>query len=173
MRCGAESTNSLTDLNERSRVVSGSWQFVRREVLRAHSWNSTTLRAVLTAAVTSPLWGFDSAYDLPADCLRVFEVDTNYDWRVEGDQILTDGTGDLNIRYGKDETDPSKYDSMLTEAIVLRLAVEIVERVTDSTTKRSALLNEYDDLLSDAKAADGEEQSPAEFEEDDWILARY
>lgn len=172
IRVGSESIIALTESNERARACNASWPFVRREVLRSHSWNAVTVRATLAELATGPLWGFDSAYQVPSDSLRILEVDTTYQWRIEGDQILTDGSGELFIRYLKDETDTEQYDGSLTELMVIRLAVEIVERITDSTTKRVELLDEYQLLLSEAKADDGEEQSPSEFEEDDWVTVR-
>ena len=173
IRVGSEAIGSLLDTNERAIAVSTSINFIRVEVLRAHSWNCVTTRAQLSKNVTDPLWGFDSAYDLPADCLRVIDVDTDLQWRVEGRQILIDGDADIDVLYLKDETDPTQYDSMLTAAFVVRLAVEICERITDSRTKREFLWQEYQLLLDDAKARDGEEQSPVEFEEDDWVTVRY
>lgn len=172
IRVGSESILSLTDATERARACNASWPFVRREVLRSHSWNSVTTRVKIAELVDAPSWGWDTAYQVPSDSLRILEVDTTYQWRIEGDEILTDGTGELSIRYLKDETDTEQYDAGLTELMVLRLAVEIVERITDSTTKRTELLNDYLMLLSEAKADDGEEQSPSEFEEDSWVTAR-
>lgn len=275
LRVGAESITSgewNTPSNERSRVVKNSWPFVRREVLRCHPWNSVTTRARLrsldkdaTLTAIKPDWDFDAVFPLPTDCLRVLEVDTDDQWRVEvgpqsttfvaavaaggtypaavsgevilvttsphnlvtGDRvfvnnayhtalnfdvqlvevvnsttftlpnvsvagftagslggmavfkvnygpcIVTDGIGISNVRYIVDESDPSNFDSMLTEALVLRLAVEIVERVTDSTRKREALMVEYQEFLREVKHVEGQEQSPSEFEEDLWISSRY
>lgn len=173
LRCGDESIISLTEANERARAVNAAWPLVRREVLRAHPWNSATTRTKLAALATAPSWGFATAYELPADCLILLEVDTAADWRVEGSQIVTDATGELGIRYVKDETDAEEYDGMLTEVMVLRLAAELVERLTTSHTKREMLLVEYEARLGDARGADGAESSPAEFEEDPWVTARY
>jgi len=87
--------------------------------------------------------------------------------------IVTDATGALSVRFIEDVTDPSDFDPMLTEALVLRMAAEIVERVTDSTRKREMLLAEYDAYMREVKHIEGEEQSPSEFEEDAWITSRY
>lgn len=173
LRVGDESIISLTDSTERARACNTAWPIVRREVLRAHSWNSVTTRTKLAALTTAPSWGFATAYELPADCLSLLEVDTDSDWRVEGSQIVTDATGELGIRYLKDEEDTEQYDGMLTEVMVLRLAVEVCERITTTNTKREALLVEYDALLGDARSADGSESSPAEYEEDYWMTVRY
>ena len=268
-RVGAESITSgewTTPTNERSRVVKNSWPFVRRAVLRERSWNVVTIRANLylpSLSALTPEWDFASVYALPTSCLRILEVNTTEQWRVEraptaavavggtvngsyplvsanvvtvltgsshglatGDfvyltlpnqvslrddiqpivvtgtttftmpevdptgftagsassatakvtmapAIVTDATGSLGVRYIEDRTDPSDFDAMLTEALVLRMAGEIVERVTDSTTKRELLLAEYANYMMDVKHIEGQEQSPSDFEEDTWITSRY
>lgn len=103
----------------------------------------------------------------------MMEVDTTYDWRVENGKIVTDTTGTLNVRYVKDETNTEVYDASLTYVMALRMAVEISERINGNRIKRQGLLQEYTIALNDAMADDGEEQSPAEFEEDSWITARF
>lgn len=172
IRVGDDSIVSLSDATERARAVNSSWPFVRQEVLRAHSWNAATTRTKLAALASAPSWGFTTRYQLPSDCLKLLEVDTTTDWRVEGREILTDATGQLSIRYLKDETDTEVYDGALTEAMVLRLAAEVAMRLTDSRTKAEQLLIEYEDRVTEAKILDGEEQSPAEFEEDGWVTIR-
>ena len=269
-RVGAESITQTewdTPANERSRVVKNSWPFVRRAVLREHSWNVVTIRANLSTpydTALKPEWDFASVYALPTNCLRILEVNTTEQWRVErapvsaavvgtamlvthpvvvdsvvevetsaahflvtGDfvylnaanqtalvndiqpivlktshkftmpevgitgftagspvsskvfkvtmapAIVCDETGSLGVRYIEDRTDPSDFDAMLTEALVLRLAVEIVERVTDSTRKREALMDEYISFMREVQHIEGQEQSSSEFEEDLWISSRY
>lgn len=176
MKLGAESIVALSDDNERARACNAAWPLVRREVLRAHSWNVPVARATLAATNDtingSSTFGFDTAYNIPADCIYVIEVDTEYDWRVEGRQILTDGNTSIHIRYAKDETDPEQYDPALTAVMASRLAAEIAYRITDSATMRDRMWQEYEMQLERAAMADATEQSPADFEEDDWITVR-
>jgi len=173
LRVGAEPIISITEQNNRARACNAAWDFVRQNVLRSHSWNCATTRAQLAADTTAPLWDFATAYTLPADCLHMMEVDTTTDWRVEGRKIVTDATGTLNVRYIKDETDTGQYDGSLTQVMGLRLAVEIAERLNSNRVKRELLIQEYQVALNEAMVDDGEEQSPADFEEDSWITARY
>lgn len=265
-RVGSEPILTFPDLtNERGRVVSAAWPFVREAVLRAHSWNGATARAQPIRFHPVPAFGFKYSYPIPADCMRVLEVqlDRKVQWRVEGDRILTDGVsgdqtlqaafafngaptaadpvvcsssatpsvlvngdivyitesdmteinernfrvanisgdtfelenedgtlrttgitggqfqkvlaGDLDIRYVRNlDTDAelALADSELTHAFAVRLAAEICEPITHSTTKRDSLNAEFEKMLAKAKGDDGEEQSDSEFKEDDWILVR-
>jgi hypothetical protein len=47
------------------------------------------------------------------------------------------------------------------------------EAFTQSTQKKQALFEEYSDSITRAKRVDAQENPPAEFEEDEWVLARY
>ena len=174
IECGAEAITALSDSTERARAVNAAWPFVRRTVLAMHPWNYPTKRALLDEDATDPVWGFDTRYDLPSDCLRVLEVDTTYDWRVEAGYLVTDHAGDdLGIRYVYDETDPSGFSPALTDALVLYLAYRIMHRVTADTATRDRIERQWLGFMPDAKSIDGEEQSDAEIEEDTWITARF
>lgn len=164
---------SLTDNNKAAKACNQAYEYVRDSVLRAHVWNCTVSRAQLAPLSTTPAFGFDYEYQQPSDCIKVVEVDTSYQWVVEGRKILTDQGTTLDIRYQVREEDPNQYDSLLQEAIAARLAYELAEELTQSNSKKEAALNDYHMTMSDAKLRDAQEQSPAELYEDDWINVRY
>tara|TARA_Y100000996_G_scaffold323498_2_gene259550 strand:- start:2317 stop:2874 length:558 start_codon:yes stop_codon:yes gene_type:complete len=172
LRVGAEPILSLTEDNGRARACNIAWPFARQHVLRSHSWNCATVRATLSPLTDAPTWEFATAYTVPPDSLHVMEVDTTTDWRVENGKILTDATGALNIRYIKDETETGLYDASLSMVMALRLAVEIAEKLTNNAVKREFLLQEYLQAVNDAMVDDGEEQSPADMQEDSWVSVR-
>ena len=69
--------------------------------------------------------------------------------------------------------DPNVYDALFFDTVATRLAADLAEPLTQSTTKKKALMEEYDAFIDDAKRADAQENPPAEYEEDDWISVRY
>lgn len=75
----------------------------------------------------SPLYGFTHKFQLPVDpyCLRVLEVEDDYDFRIEGRFLLSD-TNTIKIKFIKRITDPGLFDSLLCEAIIARLAASLV-----------------------------------------------
>jgi hypothetical protein len=92
---------------------------------------------------------------------------------VEGKKLLSDEGSPLSIRYVKREEDPNQWDSLLVSAVSARLAMELCEELTQSNTKRERATVEFESIMSSARRADGQEQSPMPFEEDAWINARY
>jgi hypothetical protein len=173
-RVGEARITSLTDDTKQARACNSAYSLVRDEVLRAHPWNSAIARASVAKLSDDPAFGYDAQYQLPSDCLRVVEVyDTKLPWVVEGRKLLSDEGSPLSIRYVRREEDTNQFDALLVSAIAARLAMELCEELTQSNTKRERAGMEYEAILSRAKSADAQEQSPMPFEEDDWINARY
>jgi hypothetical protein len=178
-KLGQGPITSLDDNTKSARLCSRNWPIVRDAVLRAHPWNFAITRDVLapvelTASETVSQWGFTYRFPFPTTMLRLVEVRdlSTSDYQVEGRNILAN-TDTLYVRYVKREEDPNKYDSMFFDAAAACLAFEMCESITQSNTKKDALWQEYKDRLGDAKGLDGQENPPAQFEEDDWIAVRY
>ncbi len=167
---------SLTDATKAARECNLAWDRVRRMVLRSHAWNCTTTRISLAKLATTPVYGFDFEYQLPTDCLILYDIensDNRTDWRVEGRKLLTDFDTPLGILYGRDETDSQQFDSLLVEVLALAMAVDLCETLTQSNSKKKVLEQQLLAVRSKALETDGWEQTPAEFEEDVWLLARW
>lgn len=173
IECGAESIAALDTSTERSRACTTAWPIVRRTVLRLHSWNPPIKRALLTPNATAPLWDYAKRYALPADSLRILEVDTDQDWRIEDAWIITDSTStSLGIRYVYDQTDPTLYDSTLTDTMVLFLAYRIMNRICADKGMRDRIERQFQTFMAEAKRIDGQEQTAAEYEDDTFITVR-
>lgn len=165
---------SLADGTKAANLCDRNWPLVRDQVLRDHPWNFAVKRDVLAPVSSAPAWGFNKAFQLPADCLRLIELRdlSTEDYVVEGRQILCNEDA-LYIRYIRSVTDPNVYDILFVDAAACRLAFELCEALTQSNTKKDALFQEYDDSLLRAKRVDAQENPPTQFEEDDWISVRY
>lgn len=173
-KCGANLITSFDDATEGARLVNANYSIVRDRVLRMHPWNSVTKRAQLSPLAAEPAWGFDHAYQMPADCLRILEVDTSLQWRAESRKILTDEGTVLNIRYIRAETDPNVFEPLLADVIAVRLAYQMMERLTQSNPKKEAIVAEWKDIVRWATRADAQEGSsiPDDTNRDSWIQAR-
>jgi hypothetical protein len=170
---------SLDDNTKAARLCTRNWPLVRDAVLRAHPWNFAIKRDVLapvdlTVTEAAKQWGFSNKFPFPADMLRLVEVRdlSTSDYQVEGRAILANTTV-LYIRYVGREEDPNQYDVLFFDAAAAHLAFELAEPLTQSNTKKDAAWQEYQERLSEAKRLDGQENPPAQFEEDEWIAVRY
>lgn len=173
-KVGHGAITSLGDGTKTANLCTRAWPLVRDQVLRDHPWNFAVTRAALAASETAPEWGFTAKFPFPSDMLRLLEVRdlSTGEYQVEGRFIHADATV-LYIRYIARIEDPNTYDTAFVDTAACRLAIELCEPLTQSTTKKKMLFDEYDDSLIRAKRADGQENPPADFEEDSWIEARY
>jgi len=164
---------SLADDIKASRACARAYAPVRDAVLRDHPWNCAIHRTALAAEADAPAWGYARRFPLPVDCLRVLDVEQEGPrWIVEGRAVLTDAAPPLRIRYVRRLTDSTLFDPLLAEALAARLAVELCEALTQSNTKRQMLLEDYAEIVTRARSADGQEGVPAALAESPWVLAR-
>src|SRR4051812_36999576 len=104
-RLGEARITDTSEDNAAARACDQNFDLAMEELLRAHWWNFAIARATLSQATTAPQFGYLHAYSLPADCLRVLEVngigasgDPGDQWEVEGNRLLHDA-GTVKIRY--------------------------------------------------------------------------
>lgn len=127
--------------------------------------------------VLGELWDWTAQCVLPSDCLRVHEVqdDDTSEWAVEAENLLVVDDGisiPAQIRYTARVTDVSRYDTLFVDALAARLLSELaVPLAQDLDLKKLAML-EYGEKLAAARAKDALEQTPPDFDEDEWITVR-
>ena len=165
---------SLQDGNKAANLCLRNWPLVRDRMLRQHPWNFAVTRAILAPTNPPPAWGFSARFQIPTDCLRLLEVRDLHagEYQVEAKTILANAST-LYIRYVARIEDPNKYETLFSDAVTTRLAYEMCEALTQSNTKKGALWEEFDQAFTDAKRADGQENPPQSFQEDEWIAVRY
>lgn len=167
------------DPNKRAILSAQRYDDVRRAVLRSFPWNCAKKYAQPAAAPAAPAFGYDNAYPLPADCLRVVMlVDgdgnplENTPWEVVGNQLLTDADSPVNLVYIYDLQDPTQFDPLLVHAVGDALGAELAEPLTQSTAKRDELLKIVEGKLETARFTGSQENSTREWDTDVWLRAR-
>lgn len=176
-KLGAERIISLTQNSTSARACNLAYESVRDAELRAHAWNFAIKRVQLAADAAAPSYGYDYAYTLPSDCLRLLPNDHNEgvyprDWKVEGRKILTNESAPLKIRYIRRITDTTQYDATFVEALASRMAIEMCEELTQSNSKRQLAQDEYRAAIREARKMNAFENPPVEQQTDDWLTAR-
>lgn len=177
---------ALTDDVEAARTITSVWGVLRDAELRVRNWNFSITRSSLPALLAAPEFGYEYQYQLPANCIRVVQVDEYFPppslsdyrgsseaiWQIEGGKILTDLTAPLKVRYIARIEDTGLWDALFTEVFACRLAVEICERLTQSGGKRELAWKEYEAAVRDAVRSDAVENPPEPLPDDAWLLSR-
>jgi len=170
----AQQIMNLTDTSREGRACARAYDFCRRAELRAHPWNFAFKRAQLAADTTVPPFGPTFRFPWPTDCLRVvIPKCAAVDWQVEGRAIVSSDSSPLNIRYVADIEDPTIFDAMFCETLAYRIAMAIVQDMTQSSTLQSELGAAYKGSLIEARKVDALESLPETAPDSSWITARY
>jgi hypothetical protein len=171
---GADRITAVTDDNERARICDLFYDQARLEVLQAHTWGPAIKLDSLSADATDPVWGFDHRYQLPSDHIRMISIESvgQRRWEIQDEYVATDEDSPLKIKYVFDLSDTTQMSPMMVRAIAQRLAVHIVEKLTNSNTKKAQLEEQYERTINDAKAFDGQERSPVRIADPTWVSSR-
>jgi hypothetical protein len=121
-------------------------------------------------------WAF--MYDLPTDCIRPiclmdenFGESDSYAWKKERTWIYAN-ISYAALKYLKDNTDPTAWDSDLTELIESRLAWMISPRVSQDVSLRNSLYMEWQAVFARAKINNSAGQKQVQPPSALWTSAR-
>jgi hypothetical protein len=137
----------ISDIDENTpRAISCRAHFdvVRDSLLRSHPWNFAVSRALLTQSATAPVFGFDFAYALPSDFLRLMTLNGIQadmcvsDFTLESGQLLT-YADEAKITYVRRVIDPTAYDPIFLEVLAFRLASAVAMDVTSDIERRNSM----------------------------------
>lgn len=178
---------SFDDDSKPAREISAAYEYVRDAEFRAHRWHFTKKRIMLPALTSTPIFGWEFQYQLPADYLQVIQVGyfdpivdmSDYrttgsmEWEIEADNVLlTNSEAPLPLRYVARITDTTRYDATFIEVLASRLAVEVCEALTQSTTKKESARQDYKEAMSVAIRSNSIELPPKTIQDDAWVLGR-
>lgn len=175
---GATPIVALTEGSSNANLASRNYDQVRDAVLRAHPWNFASARLKLARLATAPVSGFNYAYQLPADFIRVIAVwDNDGDvgtvrYRLEGDKRLLSDAEEIYLKYVQRITDPNAMSADFRDAVSLRLAVAMSLAITNSRQIREELSTASRRQEMAARSVDSIEDYPEEFPADTWVTER-
>lgn len=155
------------------------YPFVRDNLLEGHPWfwASTSVALVLDEDYP-PAWGYDYAYLLPTNFVRLCEFETDgIAFSIEahptrGKRLLTSET-EVNVRYVWAVRNVLVFPQFFVEAFARQLAVELLYPLTGGKDQIKVLYQAADKALSEAKVLDfGYELAQSAATTDSWISAR-
>lgn len=166
---------SLNDNSTEARLCKVLYPRIREAALRKHSWRFAITRVALGLLDETPEYGFDYAFQLPPNCLRVLETDSfeGDDWTQEGTKILANrDTFNCKIIYL--ETDAEKYDPVFCELLAFELAAQLALPLTNGTTIAAGMAQEAEKILREARSYSAQEKGSIEVPEaTSWLNSRY
>lgn len=171
---GGRTISAFTDDGDPATLCSNLWPTVRDAVLRSHPWNCAMKRVVLAADAVAPAFDWAYRFQLPGDFMRAWVVgrdDESPRWQIEDGYVVLDDKV-CYLRYIRQLTDVTKYDSLLTLAMTSGMAAVLAYPITKSQTQQDAMTKLHQFHLRLARTADGMEGTGEESEVSTLIAAR-
>ncbi len=146
---------SLDDNSTTALLIKHSLPRQRDILFRSHPWKFNKTYSTL-AQTTKPAGVFDYQYvfQLPNDCARVFDTDSSDSvrWSEIGGNLLACDAETVQIMYGKNSTDVSRYTADFIEVLELGIAADIAFALTQSTAQADAMKKRYEYALATARS---------------------
>ena len=162
---------SLDDDTKSARYCKALYADTRDFVLRSYPWRFALKRYVLAPLKDKPVYGYGSQFSLPADCLRVWRMEEDLPYQVEGQAVLCDARILRSVGIARIE-DATLFDPMFVEALALKLAAELAVPLTASVALKDTLNKEYHAFVQQAKTASAMEGAQDAYTQRGWLEAR-
>ena len=129
-----------------------------------------------------PAFGWNYRYTLPADHLRILQLNGFLDtqipahWETEGGELLTN-EGEAKIRYVQRVENPELFDPLFIDALTAKLAAKLAKPLTGSSSLAEGALTEYARLTAPlarrVDASEGETEVKPAWVESALVRARF
>jgi len=176
-KLGAARIVSLDENSRNAREMNACFEALRDTELRKYLWKFALTRTTLAPDATAPAFTYGFAFPVPTDFLRLVKpARLGLDWHLEQHQgrlcILTNDGDTLEVRYLARVTDPALFDSCFVEMLACKLAWNVCESLTQSNTKKAAILEEYQAHQADARRSNAFELARSPEPTDEWLDGR-
>lgn len=144
----------VNDLNERTphaNLCNTYYPICRQELLDdTHQWTFAVGRMALNvdAGYTA-----QTAYVLPSDMIRPFQLESGSRFYIEGDHLFTDDIAPV-LRYVRDVSDLAALPMKFKVALSYLLAARIAGPLTQSEKKQAAMMQLFQIAVSEAITKD-------------------
>lgn len=154
---GANTISTIDEDSQEARLLTQIWDGVRKGLLRSHTWNFAIGLQQLAAIEGEPVFEYDFSYAIPSDCIKIVDVyNKSSEWKRRGNAIHTD-MDSVQLIYVKDITDPTMFDPLFEECLVLKLAYELNTALAPNENRQAQLMSEFNMKFKEAKRADAQE----------------
>jgi hypothetical protein len=143
--------------SDQARKMNAVYDSTRDALLSEHNWNFAMKERQLSLLSDEPIkedWDF--VYQLPSDCLRVLNIEGDYEFAIYSNKLYTN-TDDARILYVSRETDPNKFSAGFVKALASRLAADLAFGFTQNASLAERAEAKAEKDLREAKWSDGQE----------------
>lgn len=149
---------SLNDPTKQAVRVKLVWDHCLETLLRAYPWRFALKRYSLAKSTDKLAFGDGNIFVYPSDCLRIWKVEGNCDYTVEGDRIISSADTFNFIGIFKN-TNTTKFSSDFVQCLIYLLASEICLSINGDISLKNNLYEQYLQLLDNAQTTNSYEST--------------
>jgi len=94
------------------------------------------------------------------------------DWLIEGEYLISSCAGPITLRFVADFTDVARMDAMFCEGVAARIALAVMDTITQSNAQIQIVQGVFKKWESDALTIDGIEDGYIDPPDDDYVTVR-
>jgi hypothetical protein len=168
LKLGASPIDSLTDAAAEAQLANRLYPIIRDGLLSVHPWSFSLAQVALEQSSVPLRVGYDYAFDLPLDCLRVVSAGagcrpSGLDYRIQGPQLLASSSA-ITLRYQR-RVPEAMFPPFFVAVLVARLAGEFCLPLTENSTRTEGLQQVAAAELRLARLIDSQQSTPRRFED--------
>ncbi len=181
---GGDQIISFEDPSVEAQLCKANYEPIRDAVLEEREWTFAVKRLEPSALGTEPLYGFDKAFQIPPEVIRLLQVslfddsvleggiggagfrasarngtgmgrETRIEWLREGDRILANSAERIVCRALTVVTDTAQFPPAFTQCLAARIAMDLAIPITNSEKMQKAMAQMYGEKISLAASSDG------------------
>jgi len=157
------------------RFIATGYDHWRQSEIAKHNWHFARETRVLTKLAATVTGERPYQYPLPNDYVGVIRKDGD-EWRMQGTVFLSGYEDEFTVTLLVDKTE-NQMPPLFVEVLAWRVALECVEKVTQSNTKKDDVQKGYDRAVAIAKQRNAFETVANDIQDDDmtssWVYGRY
>lgn len=150
MLLGEKRVSSLSDDNANAENITAGWEMLRDSAIRRSAFHCHIQRTSVAADATAPAWGYDAAYTMAGDVVRVLSVGEVYPypdmadfrgtdlapWRIEGRKILTNYGTPLSVKWLVNSVAIGAWDISFAKMLAADIAEYLQPRMGEAIAQR-------------------------------------
>jgi len=197
---GGDLIISLTDPSTEAKLCNAVYASLRDAVLEEREWTFAVRRIQPAALVAQPVYGYDKAFQIPVEVIRILQVsragevvdggvidgsfrsatrggtgmgrESRIEWAREEDMILCNRADAVFIRAIVQITDTTKFSPAFDQALAARIAMDLAQPLTNSRQVQKDMAGFYADKIKLAAASDGLQGRSHNFRSDAFTVIR-
>ena len=152
---GATSINSFTDPGSGAKVASALYETILEAMLTTNYWRFTVKQQSLNRLSSTPLNGYQYAFQIPTDSLKIERVDPRSGYKIFEDKLYSNHT-EIAVDYVY-RPSTSSFPAYFVLALTYKLAAEFALAVRDSDKINALYERKHLAALADGFAADAQQ----------------